>query len=461
VDIETSGLSSARSKIIEISAIRVENGEVVNEYSSLINPGTSLNPYISQLTGISDDDLVNAPFFDEIAYDLDKVLKDAIFIAHNVRFDYSFVKNELEACGYSYTPKMICTVKLSRALYPNFKGHSLEKIIERHSIKVNNRHRALDDAKAIKVFSEIAYNEHGDEIFFQAINNQLKHRSLPPNLKSNALNGIKNTNGVYIIEDEKGLPTYIGKSVQIRNRLNSHFNQALVNSKEMKISQSAHNIKVIETNTELEALLLESKMIKENLPIYNRKLRRKIDYQLLFKVTNSDGYTTLNIEPLNESNIKQLNNIYGIYDTKTKAKKALLDKVKTFGLCPKLLGIEKSKTTCFNYQLRKCRGACIAEESTDIYNLRVEIALQKSKIESWPFKSPIVIDCGNGNGLVVDKWIIVGTMSEHNDSYPEFKTLESTFDLDSYRILRTYVSKYINRVNIKPLSMYKVLLKEA
>ncbi|HET9098628.1 MAG TPA: 3'-5' exonuclease, partial [Candidatus Saccharimonadales bacterium] len=146
VDLETTGVSAQRAKIIEVGAIRVEDGEVVEEFKSFINPGAPIPYFITNITGITDADVVQAPYFEDIAYQLDQILKGAIFIAHNVRFDYSFIKNQLESSGYKFRPKMLCTVRLSRALYPEARGHSLEKIILRHGLRVSARHRAYDDA---------------------------------------------------------------------------------------------------------------------------------------------------------------------------------------------------------------------------------------------------------------------------------------------------------------------------
>ncbi len=272
LDIETSGSSPPRSRVIEVGAIRVENGGVTEEFSTLVNPGTALPSWITNLTGITDGDLVDAPYFEDIAYQLHQILDGAIFIAHNVRFDYSYIKRELGLSGYAYTPKLLCTVRLSRALYPEHKGHSLEKIIARHAIPVSARHRALDDARAIKDFSELAYSEKGSEAFALAIQKQLKTQSLPPNLVEADIEAIGHKPGVYVFEVEQGSPLYVGKSVNLRNRVLSHFNQDKNINKEMQLSLGVHHLRTIETNTELEALLLESSMVKELLPIHNRQL---------------------------------------------------------------------------------------------------------------------------------------------------------------------------------------------
>src|ERR1700757_359905 len=174
VDIETNGGNGERGRITEIACIRVEGGDIVDEYATLVNPGSPIPYWITSLTGITNADLEGAPYFDEIAGDLHRILDGAIFVAHNVRFDYSFVKRQMEACGYTFRPKLFCTVRLSRAMYPEHKGHSLEKIIHRHGIRTAARHRAYDDAKATYDFAKLVIAEKGIDAFQQSMATQMR-----------------------------------------------------------------------------------------------------------------------------------------------------------------------------------------------------------------------------------------------------------------------------------------------
>jgi DNA polymerase-3 subunit epsilon len=451
IDIETNGGNSKKSSVIEIGAIRVEEGQIIDEYKTLVNPGSPLPYWITKITGITDADLTQAPYFDEIAYQLNKILEGATFIAHNVRFDYSFIKRQLEACGYSFKPKLLCTVRLSRALYPEAQGHSLEKVIARHGIKVNARHRAYDDAKAIMDFSNLAYQEHGEDKFRAAVVLQSRSQTIPPNLNPSAMKGVANKPGVYIFEDEAGRPLYVGKSKQLRTRLMSHFNQDIRNSKEMKLSQSVHNIRTIETKSELEALLSESKLVKELLPIHNRQLRRHSELSVVLKSTDEAGYSIAKVEAVRELTPEMLESVYGVYTSSKKAKSALDTKQRTYNLCPKLLGIERAKNACFLYQLGKCYGACIGKEPPERYNERLEIAMQRSRIESWPYGGPILISESVSSKLVVDRWVITGRVNTKN-KISRFKPMPALFDIDSYRILRSYLASSAGKGSIKPYS---------
>jgi len=447
VDIETNGGSGQRGRIIEIAAIKVQDGEIIDEFTSLVNPGSDIPHWITNLTGIVNNDLVSAPYFEEIAEQLAAFLEGSLFVAHNVLFDYSFIKRQLKELGYEFTPKLFCTVRLSRSLY-KVKGHSLQKIIERHGIKVSARHRAYDDALALHKFVQIAIKEHGEEAVRENIKHQTKTRSLPPNVDHEVVKDLPEAPGVYIFEDDTGYPLYVGKSVNIKNRVKSHFTNATAIAKEMKMSLTSHNISYIETDTEIEALLLESAKVKELQPVHNIRLRRKTKQSLLLKDIDENGYLTIHTENHDLSEYKNLQNVYGVFTSKRQATAKLESIIKTYQLCPKLMGLEKSKGSCFRYQLKLCKGACIGKESSVSYNARVEFALERSKIETWPYKTPIEVGISKTKSMVIDQWIIKFLIDY---SYDKTRTpIESMFDLDTYKILRNYLK---SMPRIQPYTM--------
>jgi DNA polymerase III subunit epsilon len=448
VDIETNGGNGERGRITEIAVIRVENGEVTDEYTSLVNPGSPIPHWITRLTGITNADLVDAPYFDDIADDLHRIMKDAIFVAHNVRFDYSFIKRQLEAGGYTFRPKLFCTVRMSRFMYPEHRGHSLEKIIHRHSIAVNGRHRAYDDAKAIVDFTRLAIRDKGIETFRRSVSVQFKTKSLPPNIDEETFMNIPKTPGVYIFEDQDGAPLYVGKSVNLRQRVMSHFANDTRIAKEMKLSQGSHNISFIQTETEVEALLLESAKIKELQPIHNRMLRRKTQQTILVRKYDAAGYLKMTLENKDLSDETDLERVYGVFSTKTQAKARLESLVKTFDLCPKLMDLEKSKGACFRYHLGICKGACVGEELPAKYNRRVEYALERSKIESWPFNGELAVKISETKALIVDQWIIKGYMTAIDGGETYIERIKNGFDIDTYKILRSYIRQHKNSVSL-------------
>lgn len=437
VDIETTGGSYRNSRVLEVAAIRYENGEIMREFSSLVQPDAPVPATITTLTGIRNSDVADAPRFDDIADELQELFEGAVFIAHNVRFDYSFLRMEFERVGIAFQPKLLCTVRLSRALYQNVHGHSLEKLIARHAIAVADRHRAMADTRAILAFSQIAYSEKGKAAFDEAVNRQLKSQFLPPNIREEAIAQLPNTPGVYLFEDENHQPIYIGKSVSIRSRVLSHFRDQ--SSKELKISHSVHHIKVIETGSELAALILESKLIKQQKPLYNRMLRRVSSYAMLIR--NDDGeYASIGLHSGKIDAESNLAIIYGLYETRTKAKKRIDEITRTFNLCPKLMGIEKTKGACFSYSLGKCKGACVGEESAEHYNRRFEIALERTKLSSWPYETAVAVPLGEeGQGVIIDNWIVQGFYSDNQTD--ALHQHENTFDVDEYKIVRRFLQQ--------------------
>jgi len=434
VDIETTGGSPRGSRVLEVAAIRYEHGQVTHEFSTLIDPESHVPRAITALTGITEADIAGAPKFEDIADELVDICDGALFIAHNVRFDYSFLKMEFDKIGIQFQPKLLCTVRLSRALYAHFRGHSLQKLIERHNIPVSARHRALDDARAMMYFAQLAYDEHGDDAFDEAVAKQLKTQSLPPNLSTKQLDEIPNTPGIYIFRDEAQQPLYVGKSIQLKKRVQSHFQDS--SSKELKISQQVHSIEVTETSSELAALLLESKTIKQLQPLYNRRLRRTTSYAMFMKSEVND-YATLDIASGAIDVKTDISRVYGVYQSRTKAKMRLVEITRTFQLCPKLMAIEKGSSACFSYALGKCRGACIGEESAERYNRRFEIALQHSKFDAWPHDGAVAVPVDENRSMVIiDQWMIRGFYDNESMSVEE---TDPSFDVDEYKILRRFL----------------------
>lgn len=451
VDIETNGKFGSDGRIIEIGILRAEDGVIVDTFLSLVNPGSRVPAWIERLTGISNADLVHAPYFEELADTIARLFDGAIFVAHNVRFDYSFLKSHFKALGKDYKPKLFCTVRMSRALYPAANGHSLEKIIKRHAILTKNRHRAFDDAQAIYDFTKLALKEHGKEVLLANLALQLRTKSLPPHVDEATISHLPAKPGIYIFKAEDSSPLYVGKSINIRDRVRSHFTQNTSIMKEMKLSQRSYTIDFITTDTEVEALLLESAKVKELQPLFNRRLRRKTKQSILTSHLDENGYRTITIESKDLNELTDTSNIYGVFSSRMQAKAGLESILKTFQLCPKLLSLEKKAGACFRHQLGLCKGACVGKEPPEIYNRRVEIALERSKIESWPFKSKIAVKISEVKSLIVDQWIIEGIMNYEFE--PTLEKITNGFDIDTYKILRSYIRLHKDSVSTLDTSM--------
>ena len=276
VDIETTGGNSERDRITEIGIKTLANGqETAWEY--LLDPQTFIPQNIQRLTGITPEMVAGQPPFDELALQIKRELEGKIFVAHNARFDYGFIKASFKRLGLDFRPKVLCTVKLSRLLFPQQARHNLDTIIATHGLTVSARHRALGDADLLLQFWRVCEKTFGQERLLEAVNQLLGSVSLPSNISQSVIDAIPDTPGCYIFYGEQHAPLYIGKSISMRSRVMSHFQSALTVRKEMKLFQQVHHIEWIETGGELSALILEAKLIKERMPSANIKLRRSKD----------------------------------------------------------------------------------------------------------------------------------------------------------------------------------------
>jgi DNA polymerase III subunit epsilon len=470
VDLETTGARNAFDRILEIGIVRVENNVITGTFQSLFNPLTHIPPEIERLTGISASDIIDAPVFSSQKDEILAMLKDCVFVAHNVRFDYGFLKHEFARVGIDFIAKHFCTVKLSQTLFPQYRHHNLDSLIERFSFSCTNRHRALDDAKVIQEFYGVVQKQFPDEVFLEAVNKALKKPSLPLNLQKEDLEKLPERPGVYIFKGDEDIPLYIGKSINIRERILSHFSADIRNGIEMKISQQIKAIETIPTAGELGALLLESRLIKEKLPLYNRRLRLKQQLVGLVKSQGDEGYdvlgteTVMTISPADLQIFKdadqetQGKSIIGFFRSVKQAKEYLSLIAKDYMLCEKLLGLEKTTSGCFGYRLERCKGACLGREKPLFYNIRLLEALSRIAIKPWPFKGPIFIEEKNElaeqtEHFLVDKWCYLGNFTAGTEDILRKETQNLQFDLDVYKILRRYLSVPANVKKVKEISL--------
>lgn len=459
VDIETNGLDHIRGRVIEVAAIRVEQGVVVKEFRQLIDPGTPLPRFITRLTGIRDDDVRDAPLFMAIAEELAEILEGAVFVAHNVRFDYSFLKQEFKRIGKEFRPQQLCTVRLSRALYPQYRTHALQDVITRHNLHAPSRHRAYDDAHVLWQFVWHIQQTFAPDVIEEAIGKQLKKPSLPKALDPGALERLPDGPGVYVLEDDRGKPIYVGKSVHVRTRVASHFIRDHEHVGEFKLAQHVRTITAHETAGELQALLLESQLVKEMQPLYNKQLRRTSKLLLARAVMTAQGYVAVRLEEADAVTPDDVPHILAIYDRRSKAKASLERMVREWQLCPKLLGLEKTTGACFQYRLHRCNGACIDEEAADYYNARLQSAFMHARIAHWPYSGPVLIQekTAAAYGIVVDQWCVIAEVVQP-DQYtePQFIEKPRLFDIDAYKIMQSYFMRNMQRLMVKPVSVLEL-----
>jgi DNA polymerase-3 subunit epsilon len=453
VDVETTGASWARNYVTEIAIIRYENGKVVDSFTSFVRPLEPIPEFITSITGITNAMVADAPTFSEIAEDVRVMFDGALLVAHNAPFDYSFIRQEFKRLGERFSVKKVDTVRLSRQLYPHQDRHRLADLIRHHDFQFDNRHRAYDDTHVLVQFWDKIQQEFGTEAVHELVRQQLKAPKTPAHLTHIDVSSLPNTVGVYLFKDENDYPLYIGKSVRIRERVKSHFNQQSDEYKEFKISQTVKKVDYIETDGELAALLLESYLIKQYMPLYNMRLRRKSKLLAVRSSTNSDGYTELRLDELSTAEVTDYSDIVSIHQKRSLAKMTLNTLVSTFDLCPKLCGLEKTKGRCFLRQLGKCRGACEGAEPFATYNERLETAFRHRGIDEWSYAEPMVFweraTESTRTGFLVDNWIIQKII-RYEDGVVTEEPYNQGFDFDAYTILQSYLRLHPDRIEATP-----------
>ncbi len=436
VDIETTGSHFERDRITEVG-IKSLIHDQVETWESLINPQAFIPQNIQTLTGIRPEMVSQQPPFEDLAIELARELEGKIFVAHNARFDYGFLKASFKRVGVDFKPKVLCTVKLSRLLFPEQPRHNLDTIISAHHLKISSRHRALGDADLLLQFWRVCEAKVGRDALLKAVNQLIGNASLPPNIDKALVDSIPEKPGCYIFYGENRVPLYIGKSVSLRSRVMGHFQGALTLRKEMKLSLQVRDIDWIETSGELGALILESRLIKERMPSMNIKLRRSKDLCAWKLELNEGGVLTPNLVGHRELDPGIAENLYGLFYSKREANSYLKAIAKKYRLCEALLGLEKriEGKACFGYQVKQCGGACVGHSPIELHNLQLKTALGLFQVQVWPYSGPIAIKEA-GHMHVVDRWRYLGTAINEEELYELLDSGEAEFDLDIYKILK-------------------------
>ncbi|HYN55237.1 MAG TPA: exonuclease domain-containing protein [Methylotenera sp.] len=441
LDLETTGATPFKDRITEIALVRFDNGIEVARWQTLVNPEQPIPVFIQQLTGINDEMVANAPKFAEVADQLLSFLEGSVLAAHNVRFDHGFIKSEFKRLNYTLRQKVICTVKLSRLLYPQHRSHGLDAIMLRHNITSIARHRAMGDVESILAFLASAKLELGDAAIMSAATQLMRSPVLPPHLDANLLEDMPETHGVYLFYGESHLPIYIAKSANIRARVLSHFNSDHASTKELRFSQEVKHVEWIETAGDFSALLLESRLIKEYQPIYNRQLRT--ERQLWYWKLNTDRMANPIVTLVNgdEINPVELNQFFGTFKSERQAVEALCKLAEAHKLCPIVLGLEAGTGACSARKLQQCKGVCSGGEAAEIHYLRLQQALISQKLKTWPFAGKIGLrEHNNENNItqihIFEYWCYLGA-TENTQDLSEILTQKTDFkfDLNTYKIL--------------------------
>ena len=451
IDIETTGGKYNEEGITEIAILKHDGEKVVDKFVSLMNPERRIQSYVSRLTGIDTELVLFAPKFYQLAKRIVEITENTTIVAHNAAFDYRMLQTEFRRLGYEFERPTLCTVQLSKRLLPGMDSYSLGKLVKQLGIPLNSRHRAEGDAQAtVKLFEVLLNKDSSKNIIHQAKTGKpKKHRDQK---LISLMEGLPAAVGVYYFQDEDGKVLYVGKSRNIKKRINQHF--ASDQPKAQDMQRAVEKISFERTGNELIALLKENQSIKEIQPEFNQALKNKIYSHGLF-VDNQSNYQQLKIRKLsgNEQPLIAFKNYQ-------QAKKVISQWVEEYHLCPQLSNLEKQKKgSCFHYGIEKCSGACIGKESAEKYNARVDQLISRWNFENKNF---LLIDRGRFNHdkslVYVKDGIVYGfayfdlNYQINNPSILEKIITKITPDFIANQLVKSHIRKNHSKLKIVDLN---------
>jgi DNA polymerase-3 subunit epsilon len=455
VDIETTGCTPGMHRIIDVAVIGARGDAVDFEWQSLVNPGVRVPAGITALTGIDNDMLADAPPFERVAKELRERLEGRVFIAHNVRFDYGFIRREFALLGTAWRSPNLCTVRLSRALYPEMPRHNLDAVMERHGIHIENRHRAMPDAQVLLAFWRKLRAAWSEPELQGAIDLASLRATLPAALSPDLPDDLPEGPGVYRFfgagEDGRDSLLYVGKANVLRERVLDHFRGGASDAKSLRLAAQVQRVEWTETAGELGALLLEAREVRERQPVYNRQLRGGGE-RLTWLFEEKSAAPRL--VPLT-ADVLRTGDAFGTYRAARDAHRALEGLAREHRWCFKLLGLESGPGSCFGLQVGRCKGACVGKEPASLHMARVKIGLLPLRLTPWPHEGPVVLREGAGERRqwhIIDAWQHLATFDADCETEQVAELIPrapraGAFDIDSYRILTRLMrdSRYSTR----------------
>ena len=435
VDLETTGGNALRDRVIEAGVVLLSGGRVVEEYSTLVNPGMRIPYVIQQFTGITDDMVADSPPFSAVCDELLPRLEGRLFVAHNARFDYGFLRSEFRRLGRRFRAPVLCTVRLSRALTPGERGHNLDAVMARYGIECTARHRALGDAQVLAELLRIARERWPADQLNAIVAELMQAQQLPPQLDAGLVDEMPECPGAYLFYGEGDALLYVGKAKNIQSRVLAHFAAGQRSRRAMELSRLVRRIEWVATAGEFGAQITEARLIKERNPLLNRRPRES---PALWAIRLSDDaqYLRATIAELDPD--ADTGESYGMFRSRGDALRALTGIVRGQELCAKRLGLETGDGSCVAHQLGHCRGACIGLEPALVHAMRTRLAFARLKRRDWPFPGRVGIRERDWSGVdeihVFDRWCYHGSF--RGDVEPaEFERRPTQFDQDIYRIL--------------------------
>lgn len=376
IDIETTGNGVKGNKITEIAIFKFDGDNIIDEYTSLVNPECPIPYFITGLTGIDDQMVAQAPTFKEIASTIFEMTKDCVFVAHAVNFDYGVIKEEFRRIGIDFVRRKLCTVRLSRKLIPGLQSYSLGKLCSAIGIPITDRHRARGDAQAtVILFKKLLQKPQAQEVFARFLNARSQEATLPPHLDRKEVANLPNAPGIYYFKNRLGEIIYIGKAKNLKKRVLGHFYDK--SNHEINLCREVAHIDHELSGSELIALLMESAAIKKHFPKFNRAQKRIAKRLAIFSYEDRKG-----ILHLGYTNAKQVQKPIALLNSLTECRSFLNEICMTYKLCPKFCQLVIIGKDCSNYAETLCCGICANSEEIQAYNAKVKMALDSFKTEN-------------------------------------------------------------------------------
>ena len=422
LDIETTGGQFNEEGITEIAIYKFDGHEIVDQFISLVNPEIPIQPFVVKLTGINNAMLRSAPKFFEVAKRIIEMTNDCVLVAHNADFDYRILRTEFRRLGYDFNVKTLCTVELSKRLLPEQPSHSLGKLVRALGIPMADRHRASGDAMAtVKLFKMLLDKDLNKEIVKELIKFEIQ-KGIAPKLMD-IVENLPSKTGIYYIHKQDGSIIFIGKSRNIKKRVNQHFTGITKSAK--KIQNEVFTVTYEETGSELIALLKESEEIKIHRPIYNRMSPKTNFSWAVYAEKDVNGYLNLKLQKA-DGRKKEVKS----YTSQQEGKDALFRISSHYKLCQKLTGLYETKTHCFQHTINECDGACVGKITPEQYNLRVQTFIEKNLFDN---KTLAILD--KGRTISERSAILV-----ENGVYKGYAFYDLNYQINNIEILRNIIT---------------------
>jgi DNA polymerase-3 subunit epsilon len=437
VDLETTGTDPSRDRITEIGVVTVEDGARSGEWSALVNPGVAIPPEIQSLTGIDNAMVRDSPPFADLADELRRRLAGHVFVAHNARFDYGFLKASYRRLGQRFQADVLCTLRLSRRMFPQYDRHGLDALVARHGLGGEARHRALGDARLIAEFFDRISVEEDAARLAGVLEDLLKFPARPAHLPEESLDDLPEAPGVYTFLGINRQPLYVGKARNLRDRVRSHFYADSSNSTDARLASETYELQIEETAGEFCALVREIQLIRACAPLHNLALRRRESscFVRLPGAGQQPSYVALaDFDPLRPGGL------YGPFSTRQAARAALAAIARENRLCDSAIGLWNGDRPCFSHQIGRCPGLCCGEESPESHHDRLLAALAPLQFPLWPFPGPVRFTESNPDSdltqtLRFENWC---ALDETHLRQPEFHPAV-------FKLLRRMVAKGVGR----------------